>query len=123
MIDLFGIDPVQESINLLIAKAKCLREEGVSGRSWNRRRLITKITYLATHSLCCMSLAPRSPLLDGGRLRHNNISATEFNALFKNLRHELKVLLGPFSKFDTKICKQQINNLQVLDGARQSSLH
>ena len=69
-----------------------------------------------------MSLAPRSPLLDGGRFRHNNISATELNGLLKNLRHELKVLLGPFSKFYTKICEQQFNNLQVLDGARQSSL-
>ena len=42
MIDLLGIDPVQESINLLIAKPKCLREEGVSGRQLEQKTISTK---------------------------------------------------------------------------------
>jgi len=42
MIDLLGIDPLQESINLLIAKPKCLREEGVSGRKLEQKKINTK---------------------------------------------------------------------------------
>ena len=50
----------------------------------------------------------------------NEISSKcpELDRLLEDLGHEFKVLIRSFSKFDTKGCKQQRNNLQVAGGAR-----